>query len=161
MIILISPGTQQMGLEQQREIKRNINGENKHKELTYGHEICTYKADGGDCKAINKRYYFNIFTQKCEEFIYGGCGGNENNFETMKECLAKCKGKVLRPSDLPNFCMDPADKGDCNKSITKYFYNESIGNCQTFTYSGCGGNRNNFKTKQLCRKTCRKGTRRQ
>ncbi|XP_043560027.1 tissue factor pathway inhibitor-like [Chiloscyllium plagiosum] len=197
------------------------NSENKRKELTYGHEICTYKADGGDCKAINKRYYFNIFTQKCEAFIYGGCGGNENNFETMKECLAKCKGKdrrnpcqleadsgpcrglfhryfynkttkkceqfiyggclgnknkfrtekdclnachrpkLLRSSDLPNFCMDTADKGDCNKSITKYFYNESIGNCQAFTYSGCGGNRNNFKTKQLCRKTCRKGTRRQ
>ncbi|XP_048390162.1 tissue factor pathway inhibitor-like [Stegostoma tigrinum] len=195
--------------------------ENKRKELTYGHEICTYKADSGYCKAVNKRYYYNIFTQKCEEFIYGGCGGNENNFETMKECLAKCKvkdrrnpcqmeadggpcrglfyryfynksteqceqfiyggclgnknnfrtekdcliachkRKVLTFSDLPNLCMDPAVKGDCNKSITKYFYNNSTGNCETFIYSGCGGNLNNFKTKQLCRRTCRKGSRRQ
>uniref|UniRef100_UPI00398F387B carboxypeptidase inhibitor SmCI-like n=1 Tax=Pristiophorus japonicus TaxID=55135 RepID=UPI00398F387B len=192
----------------------------KRQKLVYGHEICTLKADGGRCKGLNKRYYFNIFTQKCEEFIYGGCNGNENNFETKKKCLAKCKVKDRRNpcrmeadvgpcrglfyryfyntqtkqceefiyggcfgnknnfrteqdcqkvcnktkdlrSDLPTFCMAPADKGDCNASINKYFYNHYIDNCETFIYSGCGGNQNNFDSKQMCRRSCRKGTKRQ
>ncbi|XP_069790851.1 BPTI/Kunitz domain-containing protein-like isoform X2 [Narcine bancroftii] len=123
-------------------------------ELPYGHEICILKADPGQCNALNKRYFFNILTRKCEEFTYGGCGGNENNFETKKECLAKCKVK-----DFSNICMAPAEKGNCNKTLTRYFYNQSINLCETFVYSGCGGNQNNFRKKLQCRRTCRKGTR--
>ncbi|XP_038645132.1 tissue factor pathway inhibitor-like isoform X2 [Scyliorhinus canicula] len=197
-------------------------------DLPYGHEICTLKADEGRCKAFSRRYFYNLFTRKCEEFIYGGCGGNENNFETKKQCLAKCKVKVqkyphltdrrspcrmdadsgpcrglftryfynkltkqcedfiyggclgnlnnfrtekdcqnvchktkLLRSALPTLCKAPADRGNCTESITKYFYNNSIDNCETFNYSGCGGNMNKFNTKQLCRRTCRRGARRQ
>ncbi|XP_078084667.1 carboxypeptidase inhibitor SmCI-like [Mustelus asterias] len=187
--------------------------------LPYGHEICTLKADAGRCKGLNRRYFYNLFTQKCEEFNYGGCGGNENKFESKKQCLAKCKVKDRRNpclmdadsgpcrgffyryfynkltrqcekfiyggclgnlnnfrtekdcqnvchkkslrSDLPKPCKAPADRGNCNESITKYFYNSSTDNCETFIYSGCGGNENKFSTKQLCRRTCRKRTRRQ
>jgi len=31
--------------------------------------------------ALHVRYYFNRATQQCEKFMYGGCFGNENNFE--------------------------------------------------------------------------------
>lgn len=27
-------------------------------------------------------------------FIYGGCGGNRNNFETIEECRDSCVGKL-------------------------------------------------------------------
>ncbi|XP_055254589.1 tissue factor pathway inhibitor isoform X2 [Moschus berezovskii] len=54
------------------------------------HSFCAMRADGGLCKALIKRFFFNIHTQQCEEFIYGGCKGNQNRFETLEECKQKC-----------------------------------------------------------------------
>ncbi|XP_037705447.1 tissue factor pathway inhibitor isoform X2 [Choloepus didactylus] len=52
--------------------------------------FCALKADDGPCKAMIKRFFFNIHTQQCEEFIYGGCKGNQNRFESLEECKEKC-----------------------------------------------------------------------
>lgn len=43
------------------------------------------RADDGPCKAMIKRF-FQYSHQQCEEFIYGGCEGNQNRFETLEEC---------------------------------------------------------------------------
>ncbi|KAK6759783.1 hypothetical protein RB195_021383 [Necator americanus] len=45
----------------------------------------------GHCKASFKRWGFNPETIRCEEFIYGGCGGNKNNFLSLEECKMECK----------------------------------------------------------------------
>lgn len=39
------------------------------------------------------RYYYNTRTHTCKRFIYGGCQGNANNFETIAECKSSCMGK--------------------------------------------------------------------
>ena len=44
----------------------------------------------GFCRAAFRRFYFNSETGECHTFIFGGCGGNENNFETMEECMKTC-----------------------------------------------------------------------
>ncbi|VEN35788.1 unnamed protein product [Callosobruchus maculatus] len=36
------------------------------------------------------RYHFNPSTNKCENFIYTGCGGNHNNFHTEGLCNGVC-----------------------------------------------------------------------
>ncbi len=52
--------------------------------------ICTLPPDEGPCRAIIPRWAYNPDTERCESFRYGGCGGNENNFETRDECAATC-----------------------------------------------------------------------
>ncbi len=44
----------------------------------------------GSCEAYFQRYAWNPKSGACEKFIYGGCGGNANNFETALACLLAC-----------------------------------------------------------------------
>lgn len=55
-----------------------------HADFCYLPSVC------GNCKALFRRFFFNASSQQCEEFIYGGCGGNRNNFETEGECFQAC-----------------------------------------------------------------------
>lgn len=53
-------------------------------------EKCFEKAEIGICRAYFIKYYYNQENQKCEKFVYGGCGGNVP-FETLKECKNSCE----------------------------------------------------------------------
>ncbi|XP_063001223.1 eppin-like [Elgaria multicarinata webbii] len=53
-------------------------------------DFCQLPSVCGNCKAMFARYFYNASTQKCEQFVYGGCGGNKNNFETEGECFRTC-----------------------------------------------------------------------
>ena len=57
-------------------------------------EVCALPSETGNCRGFIPRYFHNNDTGRCEEFIYGGCGGNQNNFETKEECERTC-GKLL------------------------------------------------------------------
>lgn len=46
-------------------------------------------------RAAFLRYFFNVSTGRCEQFTYGGCCGNENNFETIEECKQVCSGTYV------------------------------------------------------------------
>lgn len=51
--------------------------------------MCIDNIDPGTfCKKVSKRYGFNGID--CVEFTYGGCGGNENNFYTLEQCVMLC-----------------------------------------------------------------------
>uniref|UniRef100_A0A673B5K1 BPTI/Kunitz inhibitor domain-containing protein n=1 Tax=Sphaeramia orbicularis TaxID=375764 RepID=A0A673B5K1_9TELE len=45
----------------------------------------------GPCRAYFRRYYYDTNSKTCKVFIYGGCKGNLNNFETMSKCLQTCQ----------------------------------------------------------------------
>ena len=56
---------------------------------------CYLPPDPGPCLAYFPRYYYDIHSGTCEEFIYGGCAGNSNNFHNQGECLHVCQSHFL------------------------------------------------------------------
>jgi hypothetical protein len=52
--------------------------------------LCELPPDVGPCDGAFPRYYYNPGSGECEVFIYGGCEGNANNFETLEACEAGC-----------------------------------------------------------------------
>ncbi|GBN91755.1 hypothetical protein AVEN_62095-1 [Araneus ventricosus] len=60
--------------------------------LVDSEKTCDGKPDGGVCDAYFPKWYYNMLTGHCYMFIYGGCGGNGNKYDTEQECLDSCKG---------------------------------------------------------------------
>ncbi|VDO15207.1 unnamed protein product [Rodentolepis nana] len=74
-------------------------------------EICTLPATSGPCKANLKRFFFDSTTGACKDFIYGGCSGNGNNFETLDECMRTCNAKPSK------FNLQAQDKSFIHRNI--------------------------------------------
>nr|P0DMJ2.1 RecName: Full=PI-actitoxin-Aeq3c; Short=PI-AITX-Aeq3c; AltName: Full=Kunitz-type protease inhibitor AEAPI [Actinia equina] len=53
-------------------------------------EGCLLPMKVGPCRAAWPSYYYNSKSEKCEEFTYGGCDANANNFQTEEECKKAC-----------------------------------------------------------------------
>ncbi|MCI4379323.1 hypothetical protein PGIGA_G00226730 [Pangasianodon gigas] len=68
--------------------------------------VCSLEAETGPCRASIPRWHFDIHQRKCVRFIYGGCAGNRNNFESEEYCMAVCKCLTLPSTPQP---MDDVD----------------------------------------------------
>jgi hypothetical protein len=71
-----------------------------------GSDICSLPPDSGPCEAAIQRYAFDASTGLCLPFVYGGCEGNANNFESAEACYAACGG---HGEIDPTACERPAD----------------------------------------------------
>ncbi|XP_040057210.2 tissue factor pathway inhibitor a [Gasterosteus aculeatus] len=118
-------------------------------ELFIFNELCALRDEPGPCKAIKERFFFNVDTGHCEQFEYGGCGGNDNNFRTLEECEDMC---VV--SDDKNPCHLDEAPGPCRGLVTRYFFDSSSQRCRHFFYGGCFGNANNFQSMSECQAKC-------
>uniref|UniRef100_A0A8P4K744 Tissue factor pathway inhibitor n=1 Tax=Dicentrarchus labrax TaxID=13489 RepID=A0A8P4K744_DICLA len=47
-------------------------------------------------------------------------------------------------------CFRPVERGTCHDEVNRFAYNPKTRRCQMFSYSGCGGNENNFKYRKDC-----------
>lgn len=53
-------------------------------------ERCSQPKLVGNCRGYFKNYYYDNERQTCVPFVYGGCGGNDNRFNTVEECMDTC-----------------------------------------------------------------------
>ncbi|XP_008941110.1 PREDICTED: tissue factor pathway inhibitor isoform X2 [Merops nubicus] len=149
--------------------------------------FCFHEKDPGICRGYFSRYFYNKETKLCEVFKYGGCLGNQNNFKNLEECQTTCQDNsnvlpivpaeehpntvnssspveepnqfpgIFEPPSTPSLCMTPMDRGLCRAKELRFFYNYPTGRCRPFSYSGCGGNENNFTSRKSCLRICKKG----
>uniref|UniRef100_A0A3B4XET7 Serine peptidase inhibitor, Kunitz type 1 b n=1 Tax=Seriola lalandi dorsalis TaxID=1841481 RepID=A0A3B4XET7_SERLL len=93
----------------------------------------------GPCRAMFPRWRYDAAAGVCEQFVFGGCKPNHNNYLSEHECLTACGGvtevcgSVCRPDQLTcgsgcclerslecdgvKHCSDGSDEGHCNKLI--------------------------------------------
>ncbi|XP_071774395.2 collagen alpha-3(VI) chain isoform X1 [Centroberyx gerrardi] len=136
---------------------------------------CSLDYDPGmPCKDYQAKWFFDRKNEICTQFWYGGCGGNDNRFETEALCLKHCMRSVPEPQQkvqqveqveiLPapaastavDICQLPKEEGTCAKFVLKWHYDALSKSCTRFWYGGCGGNQNRFETHEECQKACGK-----
>uniref|UniRef100_A0A8C7TP98 Amyloid-beta A4 protein n=1 Tax=Oncorhynchus mykiss TaxID=8022 RepID=A0A8C7TP98_ONCMY len=72
-------------------------------------EVCWANAETGPCRAMLARWYFDHEEGRCAQFIYGGCGGNRNNFESEEYCLSVCSNVSKSVTDsILSTCLSPS-----------------------------------------------------
>ncbi|XP_063172581.1 protein AMBP [Candoia aspera] len=106
-------------------------------------DFCLKPRDPGPCLGMEVRYFYNITSQNCEKFFYGGCRGNQNNFNSERGCLQTCRTEAA--------CRLPVVSGDTCK-VKFWAFDASRGKCVTF--EGCGGNANKFYLEKECQEYC-------
>ncbi|XP_072299487.1 amyloid beta (A4) precursor protein a isoform X2 [Eucyclogobius newberryi] len=80
-------------------------------------DVCWSGAETGPCRAMLPRWFFDRSEEKCVQFIYGGCGGNRNNFESEEYCLSVCSSVIptatpSSPDAVDHYLETPADENE-------------------------------------------------
>merc|ERR1719471_916703 len=73
------------------------------------------------------------------------------SFSRDEGCYRCC---CMESSVNATTCALPADGGDCRGNFERWAFNEATGDCEPFTYGGCGGNGNRFMCKEMCEHHC-------
>lgn len=60
-------------------------------------DICRLPVESGPCdgKHHHVRWYFSEGHGTCMSFVYSGCGGNRNNFNSYHNCMNFCRERVI------------------------------------------------------------------
>uniref|UniRef100_A0A8C6D284 Kunitz-type protease inhibitor 2 n=1 Tax=Moschus moschiferus TaxID=68415 RepID=A0A8C6D284_MOSMO len=147
------------------------------------HDLCHLPRRVGRCRAAFPRWWYNVTDGSCQQFVYGGCDGNGNNYMSKEECLAQCAGvaentidartRDKADSSVPSVpgrqdsddlsgdifsyeehCIAKAVTGPCRAAFPRWYFNAEENSCDNFIYGGCRGNKNNYRSKEECMQQC-------
>jgi len=116
--------------------------------------FCNLPMAPGPCRLHAPMFFYDAASGECKSFVYGGCQGNKNRFGTKEECEKKCIERGQKRIDI---CNLPKVIGPCKALAMVYHFDAESGECKEFGYGGCGGNKNNFPSKNACEKFCIRG----
>ncbi|NXO35347.1 SPIT1 inhibitor, partial [Locustella ochotensis] len=97
-------------------------------------EHCLTPKKVGWCRGSFPRWFYNPSLQQCEEFIFGGCKPNKNNYLREEECELACKN--VR-GDLPEQLILAST---CYVLLSERKHGLCNGNCQAHSFrckDGC------------------------
>ncbi|XP_064468873.1 carboxypeptidase inhibitor SmCI-like [Ornithodoros turicata] len=133
------------------EIQIIVVGESSEELDKVGLTCRTLPSSGYACRdAVNKTmFYHDPHTKKCTPFTFLGCGGNSNKFDRRHQCERFCR---VRPEGR---CGEVKDEGNCRALLPRFYFDWETWQCLSFSYGGCEGNDNNFKTREECQRICK------
>uniref|UniRef100_A0A023G8G2 BPTI/Kunitz inhibitor domain-containing protein n=1 Tax=Amblyomma triste TaxID=251400 RepID=A0A023G8G2_AMBTT len=56
----------------------------------FKHPDCGKAPERGRCRASIERWFYNMTSERCETFSWGGCDEKPNNYETCVTCMQNC-----------------------------------------------------------------------
>jgi hypothetical protein len=114
-----------------------------------GMDRCKLPKVSGPCEGYYPQWYYDTERKHCAQFIYGGCLGNNNRFETREDCMSLC----VKDSSV-DACEQDKEEGPCKGNYLRWYFDKSSKSCQQFIYGGCKSNNNNFPTEEACKQQC-------
>ena len=125
-------------------------------------DTCSLPVDQGPCFAMYNRFAFDVESDRCRRFTFGGCEGNGNNFESLRECQERCPSRVQNGEDdepeigldMELVCSMPSEMGNCRSLTPMFWYNHANRRCELFMYGGCEGNANRYSSSAECETSC-------
>lgn len=134
---------------------------------------CKLGPEQGSCNARFVQWYYNNTLDECSQFIYTGCGGNDNRFESRQDCEGQCKRTPVmtttptttitttmattRPTTthepVPEECRTPESLQPCGYESTVFYYNSETRSCLAGGIGGCGY-QNSYRSEEECERRC-------
>nr|VZI39227.1 unnamed protein product [Spirometra erinaceieuropaei] len=118
------------------------------------------------------RWHFNQRTSDCESFLYSGCGGSVNTYDSAQICIESCKRRIMKPERDRRCDNDPKRTGcytlplpstDAAKTQHRvlFFFSVASGTCKAFYLKADDRNCNAsayFTDGQECMHSCHKSS---
>ncbi|XP_078482068.1 papilin-like [Ciona intestinalis] len=67
-------------------------------------DLCSLPPTRGPCFGRFERWFYDQLDHSCKSFAFGGCAGNENNFQSRKLCENVCKNVETTTAREPSKC---------------------------------------------------------
>ncbi|KAG7226164.1 hypothetical protein INR49_014259 [Caranx melampygus] len=84
----------------------------------------------GPCRGSFPRWHYNAASEKCEEFMFGGCRENLNNYLSMDECRKACYGSERSAISGRGMPILPSSQGEkCGAPCTTEQFTCANGCC--------------------------------